>query len=47
MKLADPAAPVVSAAVTLTVDVPVRVGVPLIRPVAELMASPLGRPVAL
>ena len=47
LKLADPAAPVLSVAVTVTVEVPVLVGVPLMRPVAELMASPLGSPVAL
>ena len=39
---ADPAAPVVSVAVTLTVEVPVAVGVPVIRPVPELMDTPVG-----
>jgi hypothetical protein len=43
----DPVAPVVSVAVTETVDVPVVVGVPEIRPVVPLMDSPAGSPVAL
>jgi hypothetical protein len=34
-------------AVMLTLDVPVAEGVPLIKPVVELMESPLGSPVAL
>ena len=42
----DPLAPVVSVTVTVTVDVPAVVGVPLIRPVEGLMDSPAGRPVA-
>jgi hypothetical protein len=46
VKLADPAAPVVSVAVTVTVEVPVLVGVPVMRPVEELVASPRGSPVA-
>ncbi|GIH18023.1 hypothetical protein Raf01_61950 [Rugosimonospora africana] len=41
----EPEAPVVSVAVTTTVDVPEVVGVPLIRP-PVLMDSPEGRPVA-
>ena len=45
-KVADPAAPVVSVAVTVTDDVPAVVGVPLIRPVEELIDSPAGRPLA-
>ncbi len=44
---ADPEAPVVSFAVTVTLEVPAVVGVPEIRPVEELMDSPAGRPVAL
>src|ERR1700722_19793452 len=42
----DPFAPVESVAVTVTVDVPVAVGVPEIRPVEELIERPAGRPVA-
>src|ERR1700676_4341396 len=42
---ADPEAPVVSLAVTVTLEVPAVVGVPEIRPEAELMDSPAGRPV--
>ena len=45
VKLADPEAPVPSRAVTVTVEVAAVVGVPEIRP-EELMASPVGRPVA-
>ncbi len=44
MAVAD--GPVESVAVTVTVEVPAVVGVPLIRPVAELTVSPAGRPVA-
>jgi hypothetical protein len=44
---ADPDAPVVSVAVTVTDEVPTLVGVPEIRPVEELIDSPAGRPVAL
>ena len=44
---AEPVAPVVSLAVTVTLEVPAVVGVPEIRPVAELIDSPAGRPVAL
>ena len=47
MKLADPEAPVVSVAVTVTAEVLALVAVPLIRPVAALMASPRGSPAAL
>ena len=38
-------APVLSFAVTVTVEVPAAVGVPVIRPV-ELIDRPAGRPVA-
>src|SRR5450755_3219106 len=44
---ADPEAPVVSLAVTVTLEVPAVVGVPEIRPEEELMDSPAGRPAAL
>ena len=44
---ADPEAPVVSVAVTVTLLLPVVVGVPEIRPVEELIDRPAGRPVAL
>ncbi len=44
---AEPVAPVVSLAVTVTLEVPAAVGVPEIRPEEELMDSPAGRPVAL
>ena len=47
MKDADPVAPVVSFAVTVTLLVPAVVGVPEIRPVEELIDRPAGRPVAL
>src|SRR6202020_800134 len=47
LKVADPDAPVVSVALTVTDDVPAVVGVPEIRPVEELTDSPAGRPVAL
>ena len=47
VKLADPDAPVVSLAVTVVLAVAAVVGVPVIRPVEELMLSPAGRPVAL
>jgi len=47
VKEVDPDAPVVSVAVTVTVDVPAVVGVPEIRPDEELMDSPAGSPVAL
>ena len=43
---ADPDAPVPSVAVTVTEDVPAVVGVPLIRPVEELIDRPAGRPLA-
>ena len=43
---ADPAAPVGSFAVTVTLEVPAVVGVPEISPVAELIDSPAGRPAA-
>ena len=42
-----PLAPVPSVAVTVTLDVPAVVGVPEIRPVAELIDRPAGSPVAL
>ena len=47
VKEAEPEAPVVSVAVTVTVKVPAAVGVPEIRPVLELIERPVGRPVAL
>ena len=43
---AEPEAPVVSVAVTVTGKVPAALGVPVIRPVAGLIASPGGSPVA-
>lgn len=47
MKLADPEAPVVSVAVTVTLNVPMCFEVvPEIRPVEELIDRPVGRPVA-
>lgn len=47
VKLAAPCAPVVSVAVTVTLNVPVRREVvPLIRPVEALMDRPVGRPLA-
>ena len=47
VKDADPEAPVVSFAVTVTLFEPAVVGVPEIRPVAELIDRPAGRPAAL
>ena len=47
VKLADPEAPVVSLAVTVTLYVPAVVGVPLIRPDEALIDRPGGSPVAL
>ena len=47
VKLAVPFAPVVSVAVTVTLELPAAVGVPEIRPVEELIDRPAGRPVAL
>ncbi len=47
VKLAEPLAPVVSVAVTVTLEVPAVVGVPEMRPVEELIDRPAGRPVAL
>ncbi len=44
--MADPDAPVPSFAVTVTLAVTAVLGVPVIRPVGELMLSPAGRPVA-
>ncbi len=41
-----PEAPVVSLAVTVTLEVPLVVGVPVILPLEEML-SPVGRPVAL
>ena len=46
VKEADPAAPVVSVAVTMTVLVAAVVGVPVISPVAEAMDRPAGSPEA-
>ncbi len=46
LKLVLPAAPVPSVAVTVTLEVPVALGVPEIRPVEELIDRPAGRPVA-
>ena len=43
---AAPEAPVVSLAVTVTLDEPAVVGVPVIRPDEELIDRPAGRPVA-
>jgi hypothetical protein len=47
LKVAVPAAPVVSVAVTVALVVPAVVGVPEIRPDEELMDSPAGSPLAL
>ena len=47
VKVADPLAPVVSVAVTVTLEVPAVVGVPEMRPEDGLMDSPAGRPLAL
>src|SRR5215469_13144502 len=47
LKLAEPCAPVVSVAVTVTDEVPAVVGVPEIRPLLELIDRPAGRPDAL
>ena len=47
VKVALPLAPVVSVAVTVTVEVAAVVGVPEIRPVVELIDRPAGSPVAL
>jgi hypothetical protein len=44
---ADPDVPPLTVAVTVTLLVPAVVGVPEIRPVAELMDSPAGKPAAL
>jgi hypothetical protein len=44
---ADPEAPVVSLAVTVTLDDPAVVGVPETSPDEELIDRPAGRPVAL
>ncbi len=44
---ADPWAPVVSVAVTVTFEVPAAAGVPEIRPDEELIDRPAGRPEAL
>jgi hypothetical protein len=38
--------PVEFAAVTVTLNVPTLVGVPVMAPVSELIVSPLGRPAA-
>src|SRR5690242_11515792 len=47
VKLVEPDALVVSVAVTVTLKVPLALGVPEIRPEEELMDSPVGSPVAL
>src|SRR5579862_1995530 len=47
LNVAEPEAPVVSLAVTVTVEVPAVVGVPEISPDEELTDSPAGSPVAL
>src|SRR5579862_3047705 len=47
LNVAEPDAPVVSLAVTVTVEVPAVVGVPEISPDEELTDSPAGSPVAL
>lgn len=47
VKVADPDAPVVSVAVTVTLYVEAVVGVPVIRPVVELIDRPAGSPAAL
>ena len=47
VKDADPVPPVVSVTVTVTPLEPGVVGVPVIRPVPALMASPAGKPAAL
>src|SRR5580700_2847305 len=46
LNVAEPDAPVVSLAVTVTVEVPAVVGVPEISPDEELIDSPAGSPVA-
>ncbi len=46
MKLAVPVAPVVSVAVTVTLEDPAVVGVPEIVPVEELIDRPVGSPLA-
>ena len=46
VKVAEPAALVVSVAVTVTLPVPGVVGVPVIRPVDGAMDSPAGSPAA-
>src|SRR6516164_1726853 len=46
VKVADPEAPVLSVAVTVTVEAPGVVGLPVISPVEELIERPAGRPVA-
>ena len=43
---ADPDAPVPSLTVTVTLELPYAVGVPEIRPLEALIASPAGMPVA-
>jgi hypothetical protein len=47
VKLADPEAPVVSVAATVTVEVAAAVGVPEMSPVAGLIDRPAGSPAAL
>src|SRR3981081_4419671 len=47
LNVAEPGAPVVSVAVTVTLLLPAVVGVPEISPVEELMDTPAGSPVAL
>jgi Rieske Fe-S protein len=46
VKVADPVAPALSWAVTVTEQAHAVVGVPVIEPVVELMDRPAGRPVA-
>ena len=46
VKLAEPAKSALSVAVTVTLDVPAVVGMPVMVPLAGLTESPAGRPVA-
>jgi len=46
VKVADPESPALSVTVTVTVEAPTEVGVPVISPVEELIDSPAGSPVA-
>ena len=47
VKAAVPLAPVPSVTVTVTLELPAVVGVPVIAPVVELIDRPAGRPAAL